>query len=145
MVHPRSRAPEMAPPDLRNLTNEKLVDRVHELFLQALPKCKLPQALEADFKDSFSFSVERLHQLRRDRNRILHSAYIELKAGGEVQGMLRSGARFQVDEETGEPLFDQELLTDKSFISEMKAMAELELFLNRAYTQLIHRYPNGGA
>ncbi|MBN3780246.1 hypothetical protein G3O06_22170 [Burkholderia sp. Ac-20345] len=135
----------MAPPDLRNLTNEKLVDRVHELFLQALPKCKLPQALEADFKDSFSFSVERLHQLRRDRNRILHSAYIELKAGGEVQGMLRSGARFQVDEETGEPLFDQELLTDKSFISEMKAMAELELFLNRAYTQLIHRYPNGGA
>ena len=133
------------PSDLRNLTNEKLVDRVHELFLQALPKCKLPHALEADFKDSFSSSVEHLHQLRRDRNRILHSAYVELKAGGEVQGILRSGARFQVDQETGEPLFDQELLTDKSFTSEMNAMAELAQFLNRAYMQLVHRYPNGGA
>ncbi|MFG6447630.1 hypothetical protein ACG0Z6_05165 [Roseateles sp. BYS180W] len=133
------------PPDLRNLTNEKLVDRVHELFLQALPKCNLPAELEADFKDSFASSVKQLHQLRRDRNRILHSAFIELKAGGEVQGILRSGSKLQVDEETGEALFDQELLSAKSFTSEMKAVADLSLFLNRAYTQLLHRYPHGGA
>ncbi|UCV14905.1 hypothetical protein [Quatrionicoccus australiensis] len=133
------------PPDLRNLTNEKLVDRVHELFLQALPKCKLPAELEADFENSSASSVRQLHQLRRDRNRILHSAFIELKAGEEDQGILRSSPKLQIDEETGEPLFDQELLSAKSFTSEMKAMAELSLFLNRAYIQLIHRYHSGGA
>lgn len=133
------------PPDLRNLTNEKLVDRVYELFLQALPICKLPTELEADFKSSFASVVKQLHQLRRDRNRILHSVFVELKAGGEVQGILRSSSKIQIDEETGEPLFDQELLTAESFASEMRAMAELSRFLDRTYMQLIHRYPNGGA
>jgi hypothetical protein len=133
------------PAGLRGLTNEKLVDRVHQLFLQALPRCKLPPDLEAEFRDSFASSAEALHQLRRDRNRILHSAFIELKAGGEVQGLLRSNPKIQVDEETGETLFDQELLTPESFSKEMKMMADLAISLNRAYVQLIHRYPNGGA
>ncbi|MGN0927269.1 hypothetical protein [Ectopseudomonas mendocina] len=133
------------PPDLRNLTNEKLVDRVYELFLQALPKCKLPVELEADFKKCFALAVKQLHQLRRDRNRILHSAFVELKAGGEVQGILRSSSKLQMDGETGETLFDQELLTAESFASEMETMVELSLFLNRTYMQLIHRYPSGGA
>lgn len=133
------------PAGLRNLTNEKLVDRVHLLFVEALPKCKLPPDLEKDFKDSFASFAEILHQLRRDRNRILHSAFIELKAGGEVQWLLRSNPKFQVDEETGEALFHQEILTAESFSKEMKLMDEVALFLNRAYVQLIQRYPNGGA
>jgi hypothetical protein len=133
------------PTGLRNFTNEKLIDRVHELFVDALPKCGLPEELEADFKDSFSSTVNVLHQLRRDRNRILHSAFIELKAGGEVQGLLRSNPKIQVDEETGEPLFDQEFLTAESFSKEMKTMADVAVFLKRAYLQLIHRYPDGGA
>lgn len=133
------------PTDLRNLSNEKLIDRVHELFIQALPKCQLPQEWESDFKKSFDSSAKLLHQLRRDRNRILHSAFIELRAGGEVQGILRSNPKIQVDEESGEVLFDQEDLSRESFAKEMAMMAELALFLNRAYLQLIHRYPNGGA
>jgi hypothetical protein len=133
------------PAGLRNLTNEKLVDKVNELFVQALPKCKLPQDLEADLKDSFESSIKLLHQLRRDRNRILHSAFIELKAGGEVQGLLRSDPKIQVDEETGEHLFDQELLTPESFSKEMKMMADVTVLLNRAMNQLIQRYPHGGA
>jgi hypothetical protein len=132
------------PPGLRNLTNEKLVERVHELFVQALPKCKLLQELEEDFEKSFEAAAKRLHEVRRDRNRILHSAFIELKAGGEVHGLLRSNPKIQVDEETGEPLFDQELLTSESFSKEMATMAELANFLNRAYLQLIARYPHGG-
>ena len=133
------------PQGLRNLTNEKLVDKVHQLFVQALPKCTLPHDLEADFRDSFVSAAKDLHQIRRDRNRILHSAFIELKAGGEVQGLLRSNPKLQVDEETGEPLFDQELLTAESFSNEMKMMADVAVFLNRVYVQLIQRYPNGGA
>ncbi len=133
------------PTGLRNLTNEKLVDRVHELFVQALPKCRLPRELEVDFEGSFASAAKRLHELRRDRNRILHSAFIELKAGGEVQGLLRSSSKVQVDEETGETLFDQELLTPESFSKEMQTMGELAVFLNRAYIQLIHRYLHGDA
>ncbi|MBK9165898.1 MAG: hypothetical protein IPM24_00360 [Bryobacterales bacterium] len=131
------------PIGLRSLTNERLIDRVHELFVDALPKCNLPDELEADFKNSFASTVTVLHQLRRDRNRILHSAFIELKAGGEVQGLLRSNPKFQV-EEAGEPLFDQELLTPESFSKEMTLMGDVALFLNRAYLQLIARYPDGG-
>lgn len=132
------------PTGLRSLTNEGLIDRVHELFVDALPKCRLPEVLEADFKDSFASTVKDLHQLRRDRNRILHSAFIELKAGGEVLGLLRSNPKIQVDEETGEPLFDQEFLTPESFSKEFKLMAAVALVLNRAYLQLIARYPDGG-
>jgi hypothetical protein len=102
------------------------------------------EELEADFRDSFASTVTALHQLRRDRNRILHSAFIELKAGGEVQGLLRSNPKVQVDEETGETLFDQELLTLESFSKEMILMGNVAVFLNRAYLQLIARYPNGG-
>ena len=136
---------EWPPKNLRNLTNEKLIHRIHELFIEALPKCRLPAELEEEFKESMDSCAQILHQLRRDRNRILHSAFIELKAGGEVQGLVRSDPRLGVDEETGETLFDQEYLTPNSFDSEMQKMAEAALFLSRVYTQLIHRYPDGGA
>jgi hypothetical protein len=138
----RSKCP---PTGLRNLTNEQLIDTVHELFLQALPKCRLPHDLETDFKDSFASSVKVLHELRRYRNRILHSAFIELKAGGEIEELLRSNPKAHLDEETGEALFDQELLTAESFSKEMKIMGDVAMFLNRAYLQLISRYPNASA
>lgn len=131
--------------DLRTLTNERLIDKVHELFLQALPQCRLDAELETNFRAAFASCVKDLHQLRRDRNRILHSAFIELKSGGEVMGLMRSNTRLNVDEENGEILYDQELLTPESFVKEMRKMAEAAMFLGRAYLQLIHRYPNGGA
>lgn len=132
------------PTGLRNLTNEKLIDKVQELFMKALPKCKLPSQLETDFRDSFASTAHDLHELRRDRNRILHSAFIELKAGGKIQGLLRSNTKALVDEETGESRFDQDVLTPESFAKERKMMADAAEFLNRAYLQLIHRYPNVG-
>lgn len=135
---------EWPPKDLRTLTNEKLIDRVHELFLQALPKCKLNQELEANLRISFGLCVTELHRLRRDRNRILHSAFIELKAEGEVVGLMRSNPKLSLDEETGESLYDQELLTPESFAKEMRKMADAAVFLDRVYLQLTHRYPSGG-
>jgi len=64
---------EWPPKNFRNLTNEKLINRIHELFIEALPKCRLPAELEEEFKESMDSCVQILHQLRRDRNRILHS------------------------------------------------------------------------
>lgn len=135
---------EWPPVVLRNLTTADLIDRVHRLFVVALPKCQLPSQLEADFRDSFTSTVNVLHELRRDRNRILHSTFIELKASGEVQGLLRSNPTIQVDEETGESLFDHEILTPESFAKKMKVMANTALFLNRVHLQLIHAYPHNG-
>ena len=109
---------EWPPKSLRNLTNEKLIDKIHELFIEALPKCKLSSELEIEFKGSIDSCVRTLHQLRRNRNRILHSAFIELKAGGEVHGLVRSNPRLGVDEETGETLFDQRYLSWTQFVSD---------------------------
>ena len=131
---------EWPPKSLRNLNNKKLVDKIHKLFNKALKQCKLPVDLENDFKESMDSCVKTLHQLRKDRNKILHSAFIELKAGGEVQCLMRSNLRLQKDKETGEMLFDQEYLTPDSFDKEMNAMAEVAIFLNRVYKQLVHRY-----
>ncbi|GAB5606494.1 hypothetical protein [Sideroxyarcus sp. TK5] len=129
------------PKALRALTNEKLIDKVHEMFLQALPQCKLEQELENDFKTSFAACAEVLHQLRQDRNRFLHSAFIELKAGGEVVGLMRSSPRITIDEETSSALYDQEILKPEPFETAMRRMGEAAMFLGRAYIQLIHRFP----
>jgi hypothetical protein len=88
---------EWPPKSLRNFTNEKLVNKVHKLFVEALPKCRLSAELDTEFKKSMDSYAKMLHQLRRDRNRIFHSAFIELKAGGEVQGLVRSDPRLEVD------------------------------------------------
>ena len=55
---------------------------------------------------------------------------------------MRSNPRFEVDSETGEPLFDQEVLSENSFEFEFKEMADLALFFNTCYTQLLHRLPD---
>ena len=59
-------------------------------------------------------------------------------------GLMRSNPKLNVDEETGEPLFDQEALTEKSFEKEFQKMEEVALFLNRCYMQLIQRFPMDG-
>ncbi|MDP2594823.1 hypothetical protein [Alteromonas stellipolaris] len=133
------------PEKLRNIRNEELVDRVHEMFIQAISKCALGSDQEQEFKVSFDSCAKDLHELRISRNNILHSAFIEFKAGGVVQGLLRSSPKMKINEESGEPIFDQEFLTPDSFEQDMKKMGEAAFFLNRAYTQLIHRYPQENA
>ena len=129
------------PKDLRDETTHDLFKKVEELFLNALPKCQLGPELEEDFRTSFAANAARFHKLRKSRNKILHSAYIELKAGGELRGLLRSNPQLTTDSETGELLFEQEILSKRSFEHEFREMAELAVFFNRCYIQLIHRLP----
>jgi len=124
------------PMELRDDTTAVLFSKVKTLFLNALPLCRLDADLESDFRDSFSRHAQSFTELRRSRNKILHSAYVELKAGGEIRGLLRVDPRVAVDNETGEFLFNQELLSEKSFADEFRQLAELALFFNRCYTQL---------
>src|SRR5437762_1934654 len=97
------------PTELRDDSSAVLFSKVERLFLNALPLCRLDANLEADFRESFGRHADCFTKLRRARNKILHSAYIELKAGGEIRGLLRIDPRAALDGETGELLFNQEL------------------------------------
>jgi len=127
------------PTDLRNDRAVDLFKTVQKLFLDALPRCRLGARIEDEFRTSFARNVSRLHDLRRARNKILHSAFIELKAGGQVHGLMRADPRLEVDDETGEMLFDQETLSERSFEFELREIADLAVFFSRCYIQLIHR------
>jgi hypothetical protein len=98
------------PTGLRDDKTADLFDKVEKLFLDALRRCQLEAEVERELRASFAKNAVRFRDLRRARNRILHSAYIELKAGGEVRELMRSNPRLEVDSETGEKLFDQEFL-----------------------------------
>lgn len=128
------------PKSLRNEKNAELFAKVERLFLDALPKCRLDPELEAEFRTRFPEYAARFHNLRKARNKILHSAYVEFKAGGELHALMRSDPKLSIDDETGEPLFDQEMLSEKSFEFEFEEMIDLAMFFNRCYMQLIHRY-----
>lgn len=109
---------------------------------EALPKCNLSKELEAELKDSFDSCLPTLHKIRRKRNSILHSAFIQLKAGGEVVRIMRSNPRLERDKDSDEYLWDQEYLTEDSFETEMRQMGEVWFFLNRVYCQPVQRYTN---
>lgn len=130
---------EWPPPCLREESSYQLAEKVYDLYTNCLPCCKLPN--EAQLRKSFRELVDQFHELRKQRNRFLHSAYIELKAAGEVKALLRSNPILKADPESNEPLMDQEILSESSFEKEMKEMAELSLNLGIHYKQLIHRLP----
>lgn len=129
---------EWPPTALRSIDNAALIDRVHELFVGALSKCNLGMELEAEYLAGFAACATELHRLRRARNRIIHSAYIELKAGGEIAEVMRVDNRLRTDED-GKLDLERECLSPKSFENEMAAITRAGLFLSRAYAQLIAR------
>ncbi len=116
--------------ELHEESTSKLFKKFEELFLEALPKCNLPLDLENNFRSSLKINSELFHKIRKARNDILHSAYLELKAGGDIIGIMKSNPK----------LNNNEMLTEKSFNKEMENMAMLALFLNRCHIQLKHRY-----
>lgn len=123
--------------ELREESSFELFQEFERLFLEALPKCRLPLDFENDFRSSLKEHKEIFHNLRKSRNNILHSAYLELKGGGEVLAIMRSNPKIN----TKETVRDNEILTEKSFEQEMQNMTKLALFLGRCKMQLIHRYP----
>ena len=130
---------EWPPRSLREESSHQLAEKVDNLYQRCLPSCELQN--EAQLRRSFRDLVDRFHEIRKQRNRFLHSAYIDLKAAGEVQALLRSNPILKAEPETGEPLMDQEILSESSFEREMKEMAELSFHLGVHYKQLIHRLP----
>lgn len=90
-----------------------MAKKVADLYEEKLHLCRLSdeEQRRADFKDL----TGRFHKVRRFRNQILHSAFIELKAGGEIMALMRSNPRLIIDPETGDQTMDQEILSETSF------------------------------
>lgn len=131
------------PKRLRKEKAEELFAKVEELFIDAISRCGLEPEHETSLRTAFARDTQRLNTIRRARNKTLHSAFVELKAGDEVQGLLRSNPRLITDPETNEVLFDHEILSDASFEAEFKEMAELAWSFGIYYKQLIHRLDQG--
>lgn len=128
---------DFPPKTLRTGTSEQLINNVQRLIANALSKCDLAEDLLADFQAALASNVQALHEIRKDRNDVLHSAFIELKTRTEAFGILRASTKFRYDDAGS---FGTELLSDASFVRRMSKMAEVALFLNRAQIQLVHRY-----
>lgn len=127
------------PRDLRDERCCDLLDKVEELYLSVIDRVSPEDA--HDRQQAFQRIVSDTHEIRRYRNRLVHSAYFELKAGGEVIGLLRSNPKVKEDPVSGEVHWDQEPLTEGSFQSGMERMAKIAFDLNMHYVQLIHWAP----
>lgn len=134
---------EWPPRSLRNLSNKELIDKVEAMFVN------LVGGLDVEDRDEriqdFQTIVAGCHKLREYRNSLLHSAYIELKGGGEVLGILRSNPKIKTDPATGDKLFDEEDLTGEAIEKHLRKIAELGVPLGQHYLQLIHWSPFGSS
>jgi len=74
------------------------------------------------------------------RNELLHSAFVELKGGGEVFGLVRVNPRLVVDED-GEHQIVSEHLSDAAVSERIARLGPLVIALNLHHTQLIHWVP----
>jgi len=76
------------PKALRKESSDHLADNVAKLYDENLHRCSLPAVYELELRTEFRDLITRFHALRKARNRFLHSAYVELKARGEIQALL---------------------------------------------------------
>jgi hypothetical protein len=129
------------PQALRRESSRNLANKVAKLYEDNIHQCNLPEDYERQLRTEFRNLIRQFQELRRDRNRFIHSAYVELKAGGEVQALLRSNLNLVADPETGTESWDQEILSPTSFQKEMEIMGDLAWRFGQQHLQLIHRLP----
>lgn len=127
------------PKSLREENFGELIDKVQILYNGLIDNIAPEDAEER--KRAFEAIIRESHALRKYRNVLIHSAYIELKAGGEVVGILRSDPRLKEYPISNDLLREQEMVTEQSFERGMKRMADVAMQLSLHYLQLIHRAP----
>lgn len=130
---------EWPPRSLRDETNHQLVDRVKALYLDLLETLDIKDGRER--RADFLSLADACHAARRQRNRLLHSAYVELKAGGEVRDIILSDPKLQADPDTGEPIFDQDILSEDGLTRLLQEVAQIGFRLGMHYLQLTHWAP----
>lgn len=127
------------PTKLRRDKNYQLINKVTDMFVNLTQTYAFANGDEKakdilELKDHF-------HELRRYRNRLLHSTYVELKSGGEVHGYIRSNPEVGVDPETGDLIFEQEDFSAEAIYSKIREYGGYMLRLNFLHVQLIRWAP----
>lgn len=130
---------EWSPRSLRTESFNELIDKVQKMYFELISRISPEDADER--KRAFEGIIRETNLLRLYRNNLIHSAYIELQSGGEVFGLIRSNPKLKEDPTSNKIFWDQEALTEESFESGMKRMADVAIQLNLHYTQLIHWAP----
>ncbi len=126
------------PTDLRDLTNHNLLNRVRQIYLQVVST--LNGAGVQGYCDSFSYVVDRAHEARRFRNDLLHSAYVELKAGGDVQEIMQANPRAIVGA-GGVLEVTTNLLSAQDLSARLASLGSLSVGVDMHHRQLIHWSP----
>jgi len=75
----------------------------------------------SEFSQNFRTHMRERRKIERERNRIVHSAYLHLEAGGELRGIVRSDMRRAKD--GASVTFDRSYLTEKTLEIELRKLA----------------------
>lgn len=131
--------PEQAGPSrwaLVDLSMHPLIDRF-ERSLHDFVDQRAPEHAHS-FKQRVSALAKASHDVRRQRNRLLHSAYIFLEAGDQIHGVVRSNLTWRGSANRQEPVFDQGSATPALFRDASKVAVETGFQIGLCYVQLIH-------
>jgi hypothetical protein len=96
------------------------------------------------FSEVLKALVDKCHAARLQRNRLLHSAYVHLEAGGELYGIMRSDITWRGATDSDHPSFDQEIASPQLFAAELDNVVQTGIEVNQLYLQLIHWYGRTG-
>ena len=128
-----------SPSAFRKESNSDLVDKVTNLFVDLTRQYEFPNGVQK--ADEAKELRSTFHELRKFRNRVVHSAYHEVTAGGQVAAILRTNPRITVDPDTGEIEYDQEYFDTNAIRNEIARHAQAFFILHTIRTQLVHWYP----
>lgn len=120
------------PDELQDITNRALLDKVNKLYESVVGGFGGPGAFE--YCKAFASVINDAHDVRRDRNSLLHSAYSELKSGEEVFALIRTDLRAASGGMT-------DLLSDEHLSELMRRLARVGVAVNFHHVQLTHWAP----
>ncbi|MDA9554654.1 hypothetical protein N9R54_00330 [Pelobium sp.] len=122
------------PKDFREESNAQIISKVESVYINFIKNSILTDK-EKKIKD-FKNLVLNLNDYRRYRNRLLHSAFTEVKGGGEILEIWSTNPKLKY--EKGKPIFDTIILTPEKIDEVMLKMANDAFKLNIFYMQAIH-------
>lgn len=129
------------PMQLRKESNCELINTVSDLFVDLVKAHDFPNG--AIMAEHILSLKSHFHALRRYRNRLLHSTFVELKGGGDVLEYLRCNPDITVDPDTGELVYDHEDFSADVINAKIKEYAHHVFRLGQVYVQLVHWSPFG--
>ncbi|HSI50417.1 MAG TPA: hypothetical protein VLA61_19260 [Ideonella sp.] len=127
------------PVALRKESNADLIDKVTDLFLAKTKQHAFPNGAERAQEAEQLRSI--FHALRKFRNKVVHSAYHEVVAGGQVAAILRTNPKILIDPDTGEVEYDQETFEVDAIRNAIGQHVQSFFLLHSIRMQLIHWYP----